>query len=54
MLILGTVFRCLDPVLTIAACLSCKPLFLSPMDKREEASQYAMLLHTTSPQAILS
>ena len=41
MLVLGTVFRCLGPILTIAACLSCKPLFLNPMDKREEASQYA-------------
>ncbi|KAL1951731.1 hypothetical protein VTO73DRAFT_880 [Trametes versicolor] len=39
MLILGTVFRCLGPVLTIAACLSSKPLFVSPMDKREEANQ---------------
>ncbi|OSD00833.1 P-loop containing nucleoside triphosphate hydrolase protein [Trametes coccinea BRFM310] len=39
MLILGTVFRCLGPILTVAACLSSKPLFVSPMDKREEASQ---------------
>ncbi|KAI0828826.1 P-loop containing nucleoside triphosphate hydrolase protein [Trametes gibbosa] len=39
MLILGTVFRCLGPVLTIAACLSSKPLFVSPMEKREEANQ---------------
>ncbi|KAI0640102.1 P-loop containing nucleoside triphosphate hydrolase protein [Trametes polyzona] len=39
MLILGTIFRCLGPVLTIAACLSSKPLFVSPMDKREETNQ---------------
>ncbi|KAI0931624.1 hypothetical protein AcW2_000470 [Taiwanofungus camphoratus] len=39
MLILGTIFQCLDPVLTVAACLSSKPLFVSPMDKREEASR---------------
>ncbi|KAI0673812.1 P-loop containing nucleoside triphosphate hydrolase protein [Trametes maxima] len=39
MLILGAIFRCLGPVLTVAACLSSKPLFLSPMDKREEANQ---------------
>ncbi|KAJ4485738.1 P-loop containing nucleoside triphosphate hydrolase protein [Lentinula aciculospora] len=39
MLILGTIFRCLGPVLTIVACLSSKPLFVSPMDKREEATQ---------------
>ncbi|KAI0652536.1 P-loop containing nucleoside triphosphate hydrolase protein [Trametes meyenii] len=39
MLILGAIFRCLGPVLTVAACLSSKPLFISPMDKREEANQ---------------
>ncbi|KAJ7897125.1 P-loop containing nucleoside triphosphate hydrolase protein [Mycena olivaceomarginata] len=39
MLVLGTIFQCLGPVLTIAAALSSKPLFLTPMDKREEASQ---------------
>ncbi|KAJ7246262.1 P-loop containing nucleoside triphosphate hydrolase protein [Mycena haematopus] len=39
MLVLGTIFQCLGPVLTIAASLSSKALFLTPMDKREEASQ---------------
>ncbi|KIK70609.1 hypothetical protein GYMLUDRAFT_148068 [Collybiopsis luxurians FD-317 M1] len=39
MLVLGTLFRCLGPVLTIAACLSSKPLFVSPVEKREEASK---------------
>ncbi|KAJ7170133.1 P-loop containing nucleoside triphosphate hydrolase protein [Mycena filopes] len=39
MLVLGTIFQCLGPVLTIAAALSSKPLFLSPMEKRDEASQ---------------
>ncbi|GBE77256.1 Putative DEAH-box ATP-dependent helicase [Sparassis crispa] len=39
MLILGTIFQCLGPILTIAACLSGKPLFVSPMEKREEASR---------------
>ncbi|KAI0308348.1 P-loop containing nucleoside triphosphate hydrolase protein [Multifurca ochricompacta] len=38
MLILATVFQCLDPILTIAACLTSKPVFLSPMDKRDEAT----------------
>ncbi|KAH9996047.1 P-loop containing nucleoside triphosphate hydrolase protein [Russula vinacea] len=38
MLILATVFQCLDPVLTMAACLSSKPIFLSPMDKRDESA----------------
>ncbi|KAF5368409.1 hypothetical protein D9758_002162 [Tetrapyrgos nigripes] len=39
MLVLGTIFKCLEPILTIAACLSSKPLFLSPTEKREEAKQ---------------
>ncbi|KIO25963.1 hypothetical protein M407DRAFT_236196 [Tulasnella calospora MUT 4182] len=39
MLILGAVFRCLDPVLTVAASLSSKPLFFSPNDKRDEAKK---------------
>ncbi|KAJ6520085.1 P-loop containing nucleoside triphosphate hydrolase protein [Mycena sanguinolenta] len=39
MLVLGTIFQCLGPVLTIAAALSSKPLFITPMDKRDEASQ---------------
>ncbi|KAK0465451.1 P-loop containing nucleoside triphosphate hydrolase protein [Desarmillaria tabescens] len=39
MLVLGTIFRCLGPVLTIVACLSSKPLFVSPLEKRKEASQ---------------
>ena len=40
MLILGIMFRCLGPpVLAIVALLSSKPLFPSPIDKREEANQ---------------
>ncbi|KAF9015717.1 P-loop containing nucleoside triphosphate hydrolase protein [Cyathus striatus] len=39
MLVLGSIFQCLDPILTITACLSSKPLFTSPIDKREEASR---------------
>jgi len=36
-LILGAIFSCVQPVLTIAACLSSKPLFLNPLEKRKEA-----------------
>jgi ATP-dependent RNA helicase DHX57 len=36
MLVLACIFRALDPVLTIAAMLSSKPLFSGPMEKREE------------------
>ena len=39
MLVLGTIFKCLDPVLTIAAILSSKPLFTSPIDKRDDAKR---------------
>lgn len=39
MLILGTIFQCLGPMLTVAACLSSKPIFMSPMDKRDEATR---------------
>ncbi|KAL0951656.1 hypothetical protein HGRIS_008336 [Hohenbuehelia grisea] len=44
MLVLGTIFQCLDPILTIVASLSSKPLFTSPMDKREEANQARLRL----------
>ncbi|KAG6878138.1 hypothetical protein C0993_011852 [Termitomyces sp. T159_Od127] len=39
MLILATIFRCLDPILTVAALLSCKPLFFIPAERRDEATQ---------------
>jgi hypothetical protein len=38
MLILATVFQCLGPIVTVAALLSSKPLFLSPLEKRDEAA----------------
>ncbi|KAI9280775.1 P-loop containing nucleoside triphosphate hydrolase protein [Sporodiniella umbellata] len=37
MLIYGSVFGCLDPILTIASTMSLKSPFTSPMEKREEA-----------------
>ncbi|OCF36386.1 ATP-dependent RNA helicase A [Kwoniella heveanensis BCC8398] len=39
MLVLATIFKCLDPILTIAALLSSKPLFTSPMEKRDESKK---------------
>ncbi|KAJ3255633.1 hypothetical protein HK103_006158 [Boothiomyces macroporosus] len=39
MLIYSSIFNCVDPILTIAASLSGKSPFNSPMDKREEAAQ---------------
>lgn len=38
MLIFGCMLRCLNPILTIAAAVSGRTPFLSPMDKREEAN----------------
>ena len=37
MLVYGAIFRCLDPVLTIAASLSLNSIFVSPTGKRDEA-----------------
>ncbi|KAF8492710.1 P-loop containing nucleoside triphosphate hydrolase protein [Gautieria morchelliformis] len=48
MLVLAAIFGCLDPVLTIAACLSCKPLFLSPVERREEATRARMKFMTAN------
>lgn len=39
MLIMGSVFGCLDPVLTIAAGLAVRDPFLTPMDKKELAEE---------------
>ena len=38
LLVLGCVFHCLGPLLTIAAIMSSKPLFAGPYEKREELS----------------
>ncbi|KAG9322329.1 hypothetical protein KVV02_001550 [Mortierella alpina] len=46
MLIFGSVFRCLEPVLVIAACMSVKSPFLSPMEKRTEAQAKKMQFAT--------
>ncbi|XP_061481562.1 putative ATP-dependent RNA helicase DHX57 [Rhineura floridana] len=39
LMLFGTIFRCLDPALTIAASRANKSPFVSPWDKREEAFQ---------------
>ncbi|PWN17813.1 P-loop containing nucleoside triphosphate hydrolase protein [Microstroma glucosiphilum] len=36
LLILGCTFQCLSPLLTIAALMSCKPLFAIPYEKRDD------------------
>lgn len=52
MLILAAIFKCLDPVLTIAASLSTKPLFFAPIEKRDEAIKYVMVVVVTPDTAI--
>ncbi|EIW66325.1 hypothetical protein TREMEDRAFT_45797 [Tremella mesenterica DSM 1558] len=37
MLVLAVIFKVLDPILTITALLSSKPLFISPLDNRDTA-----------------
>lgn len=39
MVIYGALLRCLDPILTIAACLSYRSPFVSPFENREEADE---------------
>lgn len=39
LLIMGTIFGCLGPMLTVASIMSCKPLFSAPFEKREEVSK---------------
>jgi ATP-dependent RNA helicase DHX57 len=39
MLLFGSIFGCLDPILTIASIMSLKSPFASPMEKREEARE---------------
>jgi ATP-dependent RNA helicase DHX36 len=35
MLIMGSVFRCIDPILTVVAGLSVRDPFLLPQDKKD-------------------
>jgi len=39
LMLYGAIFQCLDSVLTIAACLSNKSPFVSPLNKRTEADK---------------
>ncbi|XP_035667918.1 putative ATP-dependent RNA helicase DHX57 [Branchiostoma floridae] len=39
LMLFGAIFRCLDPVLTIAASLSFRSPFVAPFDKRDEADK---------------
>jgi len=60
MLLLGATFRCLDPVLTVAAVLGSRSPFVSPLDKRDEADDAKKQFHLegsdhlTSLQAFLA
>ncbi|EGD78151.1 hypothetical protein PTSG_09027 [Salpingoeca rosetta] len=38
LILFGAILKCVDPVVTIAACIGYKPIFVSPMDRRDEAN----------------
>lgn len=40
MLILGTIFNCLDPIMTVAAGLSVRDPFMMPYDKKDVSCFY--------------
>ena len=48
MLVLGSIFGCLDPILNLCAALSTKSIFSAPPDKREEASAARMTFSTAN------
>ncbi len=48
LILFGAIFRCIDPILTIAACLSNQSFFLSPLDKRDEAQAARMKFSNNS------
>lgn len=49
MLILGAIFNCLDPVLTIVSGLSVRDPFLTPFDKKDVSKLFITYLsiHTS-------
>ena len=48
MLILGAIFKCLDPVMTVAAGLSVRDPFLMPFDKKDVNHFHDYLKHLPS------
>jgi ATP-dependent RNA helicase DHX57 len=53
LLIFGAVLGCLDPILTIAACLNGRPVFLNPRENREEAKEYFLFLTLGNRRSLL-
>lgn len=49
MLILGAIFNCLDPVLTIVSGLSVRDPFLTPFDKKDVSKLFIthLSIHTS-------
>jgi ATP-dependent RNA helicase DHX36 len=43
MLIMGAVFRCIDPILTVVAGLSARDPFLLPQDKRDVCLDFPLI-----------
>lgn len=44
MLILGAIFNCLDPILTVVAGLSVRDPFLTPMDKKDVSQLHILFI----------
>jgi len=53
MLIMGVVMKCLDPLLTSAACFSSRNVFYNPPGKRDEAQQIRRSFSETSDIAAM-
>lgn len=45
MLIMGAVFHCFDPVLTIVSGLSVRDPFLLPQDKKDVSAEFCMIIY---------
>lgn len=45
MLIMGAVFHCFDPVLTIVSGLSVRDPFLLPQDKKDVSAKFCMIIY---------
>ncbi|KAJ1555218.1 ATPdependent RNA helicase [Nowakowskiella sp. JEL0078] len=54
MLIFGAIFKCLSPILTVAAILSSKSPFVAPFEKRDEAKARAREKFSSSNSDLLT
>ena len=48
LILFGSIFKCLDPVLTIASAMSVKSPFVAPFEKRELADEKKLVIFVKS------